>query len=260
MRAMTVRGLNKFLPLVMLLDFVCLQISLYIGYWLWVSFPWHGNYQPFSDFVVIMWMLPPIGIVVFQSVDLYKPQMGVIGVEEQSLIFKAIWIIYVIGLFLSFFYRGVAFSRLATFYSIFIAITIISLERYATRHLSEWLNKKGIATRHAVIYGAGFHGQRLARWIKQSPKLGIQVVGYLDDKVDLLTKIPKSPSILGGLFDLEQLVSEKDVSLVFIAYRNLDEKTVSEIFRLCRLLRVKCWAIPSLYQFHVERIELQNIG
>ncbi len=251
----------KYLMLgVALLDFLCFQAALLIGYWLWVNFPWHSNYQPFSTFALILWILPPSSIIIFRLVGLYKSEMGVIGVEEQSLIFKAIWIVYMLNLAVSFFYRDVNFSRLAVFYSIFIAIFLVSVERYFVRHFFEWLHKQGIAIHKALILGAGYHGQRLARWIEQSPKLGLQVVGFLDDEIERLVKKPVSPPWIGKLSDLEKLVRTKHISILFIAHRKLEESSVANIFQRCRVIRLSCWAIPSVYQFYIERVQLSNIG
>lgn len=243
-----------------ILDFLCFQAAILIGYWLWVTFPWHGNYQPFAVFSLILWILPPIGVIVFRTVGLYKPQMGVIGVQEQSLIFKGTWITYFTVFAISFFYRDVEFSRLALFYSIFISLFLVSLERFLMRRVFEALNQGGIASRTALIYGAGYQGQRLERWIRQSPQLGIRIVGYLDDEVEKLVKRPEEPPLLGGLRELARLIKSRNVSLLFVAYRNLPETKVVEIFQQCRERGIQCWVIPSLYQFHVERTELQHIG
>ncbi len=242
------------------LDFLCFQAALLVGFWLWISFPWHGNYQYFSDYSLILWILPPIAIVVFNAVGLYEPEMGVIGVQEQSLIFKAVWIVYFIVFAASFFYREVSFSRLATFYSIFIALFFLSLARLFIRALFSWLNRKGIASRYAFIFGAGYHGQRLERWIRQSPQLGIQVVGFLDNDVEKLTKKPEAPAYLGPLSDLKSLAEANKISLLFIAHRQLNEEQIVDIFQRCRDLGIQCWAIPSLYRFRVEKVQLRNIG
>lgn len=253
-------GFNVVAVFVSVLDFLCLNASLLIGYWLWITFRWHGNFQPFSDYSLILWVLPTVGVVVFKAIGLYKPEMGVIGVQEQSLIFKAIWILYVIVFALSFFYRQTHLSRLVTFYSILIAIFMISIERYFVRHFFLLLHQKGMGVRYALIYGAGYHGQRLERWIRQSPQLGIHVLGYLDDDIDRLTKKPESPPWLGTLRELRKIAMKKSIPLLFIAHPKLEEAKVVEIFQLCRSLDIPCWAIPSLFQFHVERVQLQNVG
>ena len=242
------------------LDFLSLQAAVLIGYWLWIAFPWHGHYQLFSDYAEILWILPPIGLVIFSLVGLYKPEMGVIGVEEQMLIFKAVWIIYFVTFAFSFFYRHIHFSRLSIFYSIFVAIAFLSAERFFVRRVFEWLHKRGVAVRRALIYGAGYHGQRLERWIRQSPKLGIQVVGYLDDEIERLTKKPESPPWIGGFEDLRKIVRQKNISLFFVAHRKLEDEGVMEIFQTCRDIGIPCWIIPRLYHFHVERAQLTNIG
>jgi exopolysaccharide biosynthesis polyprenyl glycosylphosphotransferase len=260
MRNVTSLVFQLLIGLVVVLDFICLVIALVLGYWLWVTFPWHGRYQPFEDFVLIIWIAAPIGLIVFNAVGLYKQEMGVMGVQEQSLIFKAVFMIYVVILSLTFFYREIEFSRLSIFYSFFIAILFVSTERFLLRHLNQRLNAKGIAVRNAVIYGAGYHGQRLERWIRQSPQLGIRVLGFLDDHLETLMKKPQAFMLLGKLEDLKNLARRKNIRLLYIAYRNLNEEKVMKIFRLCHELGIQCWAIPSFYKFHVEKAELQTIG
>lgn len=246
--------------IVVLADFLCLNAALLIGYLIWVTYPWSGKFQAFEEYARILWILPPLGILVFNAVDLYKSEVGIQGVEEQGLIFKAVWILYLIGLALSFFYRDVKFSRLATFYSFFVATVLISLERFLFRYLFQWSNERGIAVRQAIIYGAGYHGLRLARWIKQSPKLGIHIVGYLDDHLETLIKKDELSAWLGKLDDLPALVAKHNVEQLFIAHRKLPEEKTIEIFQKCRSLDVQCWTIPSLYQFHIERAQILNIG
>lgn len=246
--------------LVAFVDFLCFQAALIWGYWLWVQFPWHAHGQPFVDYSVILWVLPPIAVLVFKAVGLYKPEMGVIGVQEQSLIFKATWIVYMIAFAISFFYRNVQLSRLSVFYSVFVALFLVTATRYAFRRLYAVLHKQGMGVRKVLIYGAGYHGQRLERWIRQSPKLGIQVVGYLDDNVGRLVKKPTSPPWLGGLEEMKQMVQRRNISMLFIAHRKMEEQRIVEVFHQCRDLGIQCWAIPALYRFHVERVKLTNIG
>lgn len=257
---MTIRPLDQRTFITLLLDLFSLEVALILGYALWVAFPWHGNYQYFSDYSKILWILPLLAVPVFYGIGLYKPEIGILGIEEQSLIFKAIWILY-LGVFgISFFYRDVEFSRLAVFYSIFMAVFLVSLFRFLTRFVFARLNAQGIGVRNALIYGAGYHGQRLERWIRQSPKLGIHVAGFLDDDLERLVRKPQNPPCIGGFEDLKHLVRKHRVTVLFIAHRKLDEEAIAGIFQSCRDLGIQCWMIPVLYHFHVERAQFTNIG
>ena len=186
MKTLSHKGMSVLTLFYALMDLLSFHAALAAGFWFWITFPWHGHHQPFSDFSVVLWVIPPLGLIVFQGVGLYKREMGILGVEEQSLIFKAVWILYLIAFATSFFYRDIDFSRLAMFYSIFFSIAFVSFERYLLRRILEGLHRKGIGIRKALIYGAGYQGQRLERWIRQSPKLGILVMGYLDEDIDRL--------------------------------------------------------------------------
>jgi exopolysaccharide biosynthesis polyprenyl glycosylphosphotransferase len=242
------------------MDFICLEAALLAAYALWVAFPWHGNYQAFSDFVLALLILPPIGIFIFQAVGLYQMDTGLLGIQEQSLIFKAVWILYLTGFVISFFYREVEFSRLAIFYSLFLSAALISLERFFIRHFFERLNQQGIGVRYALIYGAGYHGQRLERWIRLSPRMGIRVIGFLDDDLERLVKKPEHPACIGGFEDLRQIVKKRNVKILFIAHRKLEEEGIAEILQTCRELEIQCWMIPAMHRIHIERFEFTNIG
>lgn len=257
---MTIRPLDQRTFITLLLDLFSLEVALILGYALWIAFPWHGNYQYFEDYSHILWILPLLAVPVFYGIGLYKQEIGILGIEEQSLIFKAIWILY-LGVFgISFFYRDVEFSRLAVFYSIFIAIFLVSIFRFLTRFIFARLNAQGIGVRNALIYGAGYHGQRLERWIRQSPKLGIHVAGFLDDDLERLVRKPQNPPCIGGFEDLKHLARKHKVSILFIAHRKLDEEAIAGIFQSCKDLGIQCWMIPVLYHFHVERAQFTNIG
>ena len=257
---MVLRQLDQRTFITLLLDLFSLEVALILGYAAWILFPWHGNYQYFADYSQILWILPLLAIPVFYAVGLYKPEIGILGIEEQSLIFKAIWILYLSVFGVSFFYRDVEFSRLAVFYSILIAIFLVSLCRFLTRFIFAGFNERGMGVRNALIYGAGYHGQRLERWIRQSPKLGIRVSGFLDDDLERLVRKPQSPACIGGFEDLKHLARKHHVSILFIAHRKLDEDAIAGIFQTCRDLDIQCWMIPVLYHFHVERAQFTNIG
>jgi hypothetical protein len=149
---------------------------------------------------------------------------------------------------------------LAVIYSILIATALISLVRYCVRRFLEWLHRKGISIEWALIYGAGYHGQRLERWIRQSPKLGIRVIGYLDENLGSLLKKPVHPPCLGGFSELKKCVQDKGVSILFVAHRKIEDSKIREIIRSCRRLKIQCWVIPSMYEFQAERAEWTQIG
>lgn len=246
--------------MISLLDLFCFEAALALGYYLWMRFPWHGHWQHFSDYSILMLIVPPLAILVFKAVGLYKPEMGIMGVQEQSLLFKAIAMIYGLVLAVTFFYREVTFSRLAMLYSMSLALVFVSIERYLVRRFFVWLNRKGIASRLALIYGAGYHGMRLESWIRHSPHLGLKVTGYLDDDISRLEKVPTHPPVLGGIRRLEKEVKENGVSVLFVAARDLKEEKIIDMVQKARELKIQCWVIPHLYSFFVEYVEVQHIG
>jgi FlaA1/EpsC-like NDP-sugar epimerase len=82
-------------------------------------------------------------------------------------------------------YIGSEFSRSVCCLDLMICLMLTAGSRFAVRMLSEaregWSSRR--TEKGLLVYGAGVAGITLAREIRANPKLGYQVVGFLDDDV-----------------------------------------------------------------------------
>ncbi|MBM3303309.1 MAG: sugar transferase, partial [Deltaproteobacteria bacterium] len=130
------------------------------------------------------------------------------------------------------------------------------------------LHLRGFNIRRVLIYGAGEIGRKLYKNILAFPKLGYQVVGFIDEdpaaffeelqRVDLTGK--NIPKLLGTSLDLERFVKEESINELIIARKGLSSDDILEITTRCKELRIQFKIIPQLYGYFIENLTLQEIG
>jgi sugar transferase (PEP-CTERM system associated) len=69
-----------------------------------------------------------------------------------------------------------------------------------------------------VVAGTGPAGIRLVRELVEHPELNLNVLGFLDEKGENIGKRLVNPGIIGGVDDLEQLVSRERVDCVVVSF------------------------------------------
>lgn len=101
------------------------------------------------------------------------------------------------------------------------------------------------ARRPVLVYGAGRAGNAVAREILESPELGYELRGFLDDDPAKWSMEIHGAPVLGGRHDLPRLVSPGLRELV-LAIPSLDAEARREILSHCRRAGAHVRIVPGL--------------
>ena len=111
------------------------------------------------------------------------------------------------------------------------------------------VNKKNV-----LIYGAGEAGKQLANSLKKNPQF--KVVGFLDDD-------KKKKSALGHTvfysFNLKQLISNKNISLVFLAIPSINRSRRNQIIKRLNKYKLIVKTLPSISEIIDGRVTVSDI-
>ncbi len=108
-----------------------------------------------------------------------------------------------------------------------------------------------------LIYGAGMGGAMVSKEYRQHPNLNKKVIGFIDDdKEKMGTYIGKVP-ILGMIDDLVQLVEKYEISEVVVAIANIDQNSLSYVFKTMNPIGVVVKVMPGFFEMIDGRL---NIG
>lgn len=122
--------------------------------------------------------------------------------------------------------------------------------------------------RRVLVYGAGELGQRLFRELHASPRLGVRVMGFIDDDPfkmgRRLTEYgyggAGSCKVLGGGETLAHHVPRLRIHEVIIAISNISSARLKELMDFCRRFNVRVAVVPNLYDITAHKIVLDQVG
>ncbi|MGI9317417.1 MAG: undecaprenyl-phosphate glucose phosphotransferase [bacterium] len=137
--------------------------------------------------------------LIFPMFDLYKPWRGLsIWSEVRTLVFAWLTIAAILPALVYFTKTGADYSRLWFGYWVLITTILLMASRLILRSASRWARRKGLNTRNVVIIGAGDLGQQVCFNLQRSEWAGINVVGFLDDNIELQGKKLNNVPVFGG--------------------------------------------------------------
>ncbi|WP_380172026.1 sugar transferase [Kineococcus sp. DHX-1] len=106
--------------------------------------------------------------------------------------------------------------------------------------------KAGRIAMRTLVVGCGGLGAQLVEHLG-SGEQGLLPVGFIDDDPRLSAGERPLP-VLGGIADLERLVTEQSADIVVIAYSNVPEMVVVDVLRSCQGLPVEIFTVPRFWQ------------
>ncbi len=208
-----------------------------------------------------------IVILLFALMGMYTKKLSILNIDEMRKLFRSVLVLAVLVFAISFYYK-IPFSRIILTLWFLLILFFVSIEKMIFYKIHQHLHIKGLNTKRAVIYGAGEIGRKLYKLLHQFPKLGYQVVGFLDEVPDAfaeeLSRLDadgrSTPRILGFPSDLERVVQTYQVEELFIARKGLSSEEILQLTNRCKELSIQFKIIPQLLGHFMENLSLQEIG
>ncbi len=199
-----------------------------------------------------------VAIPIFWFFGLYRTIFRYAGASiffsiTQSIIIYSIFYFLVIGIYKI---QGVPRS-IGVLQPIILFLAIISF-RLGVRYIFtiEYNFEKPLNKKNVLIYGAGQAGRQLLLALENSPEF--KVIGFLDDndqlhRQDLFGKFIYDPS------KLENIVKEKNISLILLALPEISRKKRFEIIEHLSKYQLTVKTLPSISEIVGGRISISDI-
>jgi putative colanic acid biosynthesis UDP-glucose lipid carrier transferase len=125
------------------------------------------------------------------------------------------------------------------------------------------LRRRGLNTRSVAVAGAGALGQRLATNIASAPWMGLELVGFFDDKLHAPVSLGNGDVKLPISGALEQLVEQARAGKLDRVYITLPMRAEARIKWLVEQLSdttASVYIIPDVFVFNLLHARTQNIA
>ncbi len=125
--------------------------------------------------------------------------------------------------------------------------------RLAFRAIMKWRTDRGVNTRSFAVIGKNDLGMQVANSVSKSPDLGLQFMGYFDDRPDARTiELPEgSKGRLGKLEHLLEAAKKGEVQVVFITLPMRAEQRIRDIIHVLSDTTASVYLVPDLFVFQM---------
>lgn len=241
------------------LDMVAFFISYYFAYLLRYNFDVpHNIFWNLGIFLVIA---VGIKVAVFVFAGMYRTLWKYAGMRELAQIVVAVFIANVLAsmMFIVTDMRVPGSVMVLTAMIDMILIGAIRMFYRVLRRLNHNMSSvKDPCVERTLIFGAGEAGVKILKELMDSPKQ-YKVLGYLDDdpikKGRRLNGIP----VLGGRNVFNQVVKEKEITLIIIACPSSSNKTIKEVAELATATGIPVKILPNFSEILNHEVNLNRL-
>lgn len=117
----------------------------------------------------------------------------------------------------------------------------------------------GANAERVLLVGAGHAGHMVARDIQANPKLGMRVVGYLDDDPGKLHQAMGSLQVLAPLHKLPDVVARERVRQVIIAMPTAAGSVIRQVVKLCEQAHVPVRIMPLVHEIIEGKVTVNQL-
>ncbi len=118
--------------------------------------------------------------------------------------------------------------------------------------------RHGLRRARLLVIGAGRLGKMMMQHIAATPRLGYQIVGFIDAEGTSATHFGRFKA-LGSIGDLESIIRIHKIDEVLIALPSNQHQQIVRSVRLCERAGAEFKLIPDLHELSLSRIDMDTI-
>ncbi|TWU59152.1 UDP-glucose:undecaprenyl-phosphate glucose-1-phosphate transferase [Rubripirellula tenax] len=244
---------------------------------------WWDVLQPTLDAAAVMASLTVVKWCDGGSVDELAMAMGLVAVVAFLLISQltgfhrrsdvgtpdremtrlvATWTLTVMALaLLGFATRcGQHFDRSVIFAWIVMAPAMIGLGRMCQRIVQHGMHRRGVGVRRVAIAGLNDLGRQTHRNIESDPSLGLQMVGFFDDRIETRDDDPCEATLTGSLSDLVARARSGEIDTIMITLPMRAEDRIRYLLDQLSDSTVSVYIVPDFFVFELLHSQWTSVG
>ena len=252
---------NNYAIFSILLDWLCITLALYIAIlirpYLGILGAWVRDYTVRPSLNIYLYFIFPlvwIGIFIMNRV--YDPEKFLSLSEEMgAVLLNSIYAGIALSGLVYLSERGLSRILFITF--LLISITLLVIHRFLYRiFIKDRTQGKGVLNR-ILIAGAGPIGIEFARKISLMKDIDYQIIGYLDDNINLNIS---GARIYGTLDNVKEVVNKYRINNIIIALPSRAHERITDFVSQVHTLPVRLWIIPDYFHLTLSQAKVTEFA
>jgi putative colanic acid biosysnthesis UDP-glucose lipid carrier transferase len=198
-------------------DIAMLMCAAWVSHYLWLH---EWNIDQHYRIVIALGILA--AIIFLEIGQTYRPwwndaMRGEIARIVRAWVSAIVLVISIVALIRLHFWFGSSYRWIVTWW--LLGIVFVLTTRSILSHLLQWLRSRGWSQGRIILVGLNQMAVAVSRQLNSSPWAGLQVIGYVDDRVENRQSVgDHSLPRLGKLQDLSSLIKKDAIDEVWIAF------------------------------------------
>jgi len=248
-----------------LIDAVLINVGFFTAYLVRYELQWfravdEAFWVPYKVYFPNSLALMLILLLMYWAEGVYSPKRPRAWLNDVYVIFRgtvtSVAALYVLSLV----YRAVLYSRLIFGYAGIAVLVLLAAARAVEEVIENQLRKRGYGVQRVLIVGAGEIGRTMMRNIVAQPKLGYEVVGFVDDKPERGNSDIGRFKGLGSTDHIPEVIKNQEVDVVIITLPWLYHRKILGIAAQCERARIGVKIVPDLFQMSLSHVDIDDLS
>ena len=206
--------------------------------------------------VFLSWL---IAVLFYNNLHkLYETRRELVERHEMGQVIRSVFLAAVTVLAFVYSIKVEGFPRSAFILMVVFTMIMLCVWRMVKRWFVSTLVARGYNNANVIIVGAGKVGMMLASEIENRPRLGLRIVGFLDDH-KTTADLGGRYRVLGALSELDKVVPRNFVSKIFITIHP-EGKVFHRMLETADDLDVAACVVPYAFDKATTELFKYNIG
>jgi len=250
---------------VMVIDFLMVGLAFWAAYN--VRFQgaaaalFNEGYSEAAFYQSTVFLLIPVWLFLFYAFRAYDPAILFSGHQEYTNIFNGCTVgimLVIVGLFLD---PNLVIARGWLVLAWVFTITFVSIGRFVFRRWIYWMRSRGHFLTPSYIVGANAEGIAIAEHLKSAPQYGINVIGFLDDNLNVGETVLLDVVVHGPTHRAEALCRKFGVERLIVATSGVGREELQDMFkRFVNVDDVAVWLSSGMYEMLTTGVRVHDIG
>jgi exopolysaccharide biosynthesis polyprenyl glycosylphosphotransferase len=243
-----------------LFDVAASGLAFYIGYWVRLRTEYQ-NIESFDSYWGMLIIHVLSIVVTFFFYRLYHRRRMQSYIDEFYNVFGAasVGVIVSIAVITIIYKSFLDYPRLMMVYNWFFTIIFVTLARMIHSRLRWNLQSHGFGQEKVIIVGTGDVGRIILQKIRQSPGLGYNVVGFVDDSPNRPENVMNVP-VLGTSNDIPSIIETQGIKEVIIGMPEASNEEIIGIISKCEREQVSIKVFPDVFQIMASEVSIGDLN
>ncbi len=245
-------------------DIVMIGLALRLAFIIrfYLSLPIFQEIGPsFTFYQGLSFKLIPFWVALFYVNSLYQRRNLLGGIQEYSLVFRAVSIGFLAVVIFGFLDPGFILARGWLLLSWLLSFLFVCTGRFWLRRLAYYLRSRGYFLSSALMVGVNDEALSLAQQLVSWKTSGLDVVGFVDDCAPHDTPVHRHLRVLGKISDLSRVIEEHEVEELILATSAVSREDIVNIFRQYGFVEGLNLRLSSgLYEIVTTGLQIKELG